>query len=117
MTTKKTTKDVTKRPSGKKKRKKTSRRRRPMWERSPSERATDDALYLRNLVPVMRELGVTWFADVELGPVGTATGRCFGMYTEGETSHRCALPCNHPGNHRAKDGSEFGPVTEAGGPL
>jgi hypothetical protein len=122
MSTKKATTAAAAKKLTKTKQKKKGRRTyRNPWRRSPSERATEDALYLRELIPVMRELGVSWFADIELGPLpldraalreyiagkipGTTT--C-GQRGEGGRVRTCVLPYGHKGKHKEADGSRFG---------
>jgi hypothetical protein len=65
-TTTKTPKAI-KNPAPKKK-KGTVRRRNPRWLRTPTERASEDIAYLQTVVPIMRQLGVSHFQDIELAP-------------------------------------------------
>jgi hypothetical protein len=71
MTTTKTPKAI-KNPARTKtkapKKKKGIRRRNPRWLRTPTERASEDIAYLRTIVPIMRELGVFVFQDIEIAP-------------------------------------------------
>jgi hypothetical protein len=112
-TKKATTAAAVKKLTKTKQKKKGRRTYRNPWRRSPSERATEDALYLRELVPVMRELGVCWFADIELVPVlagsnstGLYRAEC-GPHGVRGTMRSCVLSYGHKGMHVDEMGSAF----------
>jgi hypothetical protein len=97
---------LAKKTPAKKKITKRPRVRRRMWgERSPEERAQGDAAYLRSLVPTMRELGVTRFSDIELGP--PVPDKC-GTRGEGGKIRTCVRPYGHKGMHKEREGVFFG---------
>jgi hypothetical protein len=55
-------------------------RKKPRWMRSPSERMKEDIAYLQGTVPIMRQLGVVRFQDIELAP---ALGRMAPLHKGG----------------------------------